>query len=101
LEEFDMDQQQLYLELYKEYRSEIQHQETQRAAVSGTCVALAGAIIGLAFQDKLKEERPYLGLLLLNFSLVAILMLRKLYESSPSARSARSFIWKQLIAARR
>lgn len=75
-----MDQQQLYLDLYKEYRSKIKHQETQRSTASAVCVAFAGAIRGIAFQKDMWPQRPYLGLLLINFSFIAILMLRKLYE---------------------
>lgn len=81
-----MDPQQLYLELYKEYRIEIRHQETQRSAVSTICVGLAAGLVGLIFQEKFSAERQSLCLVLLNFSFVAILMLRKLYERFALAR---------------
>jgi hypothetical protein len=75
-----MEPQQLYLDLYKEYRNEIRHQETQRATVSTICVGLAAGLIGLSFQERSAWARPYLGVLLMNFSLVAIFNLLKLYE---------------------
>lgn len=68
------------IEVYKEYRAEIRHQETQRSAVSTILLTLTTALIGLSFKDADATPRPYLGLITVNFSLVAIIISMKLYE---------------------
>ncbi len=95
------DPQKLYLELYKEYRAELRHQEIQRSTVSGVFVALASALIGLALSGKMEEantgfSKAHINVLLVNFSLGSVFISKKLYERFALARQRTNLFLAEL-----
>ena len=76
-----MDQQAVYMEMYKECCAQGRHHEVQRTAITTVCFTFAGAAVGFIARDgQVKHEHFWLSIFLMALGALAALISYKQYE---------------------